>query len=88
MSDLQRLMQDMAAVFEQARVPTDGRMIWPEPHLLRPLHTCKPLHVYKPRSPAEVNAFMQQLLDDDIECTLRSTWRERPLVTALRGIYP
>ena len=44
--------------------------------------------IYKPVSPAEIDAYMQRLVEDDIETHFNGTWRVRPLVAALRRIYP
>ncbi len=44
--------------------------------------------IYKPATPAEIDAYVQGLVDDDITTSMRGTWRVRPLVAALRRIYP
>jgi len=43
--------------------------------------------IYKPQTPAEVDAYVESLIDDDIETHLRGTWRLRPLAAAIRGIW-
>ena len=47
-----------------------------------------PASIWKPNTPAEVDAFVDSLIRDDIDTRFRGTWRLTRLSTALRAAYP
>lgn len=47
-----------------------------------------PASIWKPNTPAEVDAFVDSLIRDDIDTRFRGTWRLSRLATALHLAYP